>query len=306
MLTNISADEAQRKEWESNVGSIFSTDKESLNRHFDSFKKEITETIHLKNVFTDEWFDELKELIDNYGGTESFETETHTFFIAYCQEFQLFNNNFVQELDHYYGVISDKLKTHRIKSFKDKLGRPASRDYANYLGTLYEIIIVGKFAEKGYLKEYEPILDDREYRPEAKVDISGQEILIEATVRVSSRKTSLTPSFGVGPGAREAIRKVYQKIKEKIDKLKNIKVPFILFVNIDPREVFPIEGNREIINLVKTESTFEYTSAVMMSNFYNRLDGGRIYINQACRNPLNCKSIVEIKEIFKLENDFFC
>jgi len=300
MLTNISADEAQRNEWDINVGLIFSMRKQDLCRHFDSFKKEIAKTSHLKTVFTDEWLSELKELIDNDRKEKPSFTETHTFFIAYCNELWQ-DNNFVQELDHYYGVISDKIKTHRIKSFKDKLGRPASRNYSNYLGTVYEIIVVGKFAEKGHLKEYEPILDGRKkYRPEAKVDISGQEILIEATVRVSNRGSSLTSSFKVGPGSREAIHQLYKKIKEKIDKFENINVPAILFVNVELLDVFPIEGNREVINLVNTESAFAYTSAVVISNFYNRLDGSRIYINRTCKNPLNRKSIVEIKEIFKL------
>lgn len=83
MLTNISADEAQRNEWESNLGSIFSTSKEDLNRLFGSFKKEITKTGHLKTVFTDEWLSELKKLIDNYRDGERFETNKHTHSL-YC------------------------------------------------------------------------------------------------------------------------------------------------------------------------------------------------------------------------------
>lgn len=226
------------------------------------------------------------------------QTNTHTLFIAYGNEKILRpNENFVQELDHYYGVISAKINTHRIKSFKDKLGRPASRDYSNYLGTLYEIIIVGKFAEKGYLKEYEPILNDRKYRPEAKLDISGQEILIEATVRVSSQKISEVPSYRCGPGPEEEY-KLHQKIKEKIDKFHNIEVPAIFFVNIEPVDVSLIPG---VINRVRAESSFAYISAVIISHFYNKPDGGGIYINQASKNPLNSKSIVEIKEIFKID-----
>jgi len=286
----------------SNVLSIFSTSKEDLNGLLASFKEGIAETNHLKTVLTDEWFAELKELIDNYDGKAPFDTKTHTLFIDYCHGLWR-NKNFVQELDYYYEVISDKIKNHRIKSLKSKLRRFTAKDYPNYLGTVYEIIVVGKFAEKGNLKEYEPILPGTKYRPEAEVDISGQEILIEATVRVSNRNVSLTSSFGVGAGSREAKHQLDHKMKVKIDKLENIKVPIILFVNNDPTVVFPEVGIPEVMNWVKVEPTFTYVSAVIISHFHNEPDGGDIYINQACKNPLNCESIAEIKKIFKLANE---
>lgn len=270
---------------------------------FDTFKREIEQTKYLKTVFTDDWFDELKELIDNYHGGEPFVTKTHSLFIAYCHELWLYKNNFVQELDRCYGAISDKIKTHRIKSLRDKLSRLASRDYPNYLGTVYEIIIVGKFTEEGLLKEYEPILPGTKYCPEALVDISGQEILIEATVRVSNEEIP-SKQYRPGPGSLMAIEQLHQeKMKGKIDKLANIKAPFILFVNVELHIVFPIIGIPEVIRRVKAEHAFEFISAVITSYNYCRLDGGHIYINQLCKNPLNRNSIDKIKEIFKLGDE---
>lgn len=192
-----------------------------------SFKNEIQETKYLKKILDQKWFQEIETQINNLKEGEEYSTSTHTLFIKYEQdEFSQKSLNIVQELDRYYGIIQSKIRRHRIKSLREKIKRIGDRNYANYSGAVYEIIILGKFSEYDYLKEIEPLISGSRGKGEAMVEIDNQEIFIEATTFFPKEDFLI-----VGNIRPISIEKFYKKIIEKIDKFKSVDLPVLLFVN---------------------------------------------------------------------------
>jgi hypothetical protein len=255
---------------------------------------EINETKHLKTVYNDKWFKELKGIIDGWNEQEIFRTRTHPLFIV----FGLQNDrNVIQSLDRYYGLIKNHIGTHRIKSLRDKLRRLKSPDFANYKGTVYETIVVGKFVEKGYLKEYEPLIPGTNYRAEAVVEIAGQDIIIEATF---FNPTNEIPHNCVVQDPPNIVNKFYRKLEGKIAKLKDIKSSSLLFVALGDN-ILP--GNiNDGLEFIRLYQPFESISAVIFSFNYIDLDMmNDIYINPNARIRLSEQTVSILRNMFKLK-----
>ncbi len=270
--------------------------KMQLYKDLDNLKKEVEKTSHLVEVYDNQWFDELKKIIDNFTDQPIFETKTHALFIAFWHtKFLQPGRNIVKELDHYYGLIKNEIGTHRIRSLRDKKGRFGSKNFPNYLGTVYETVIIGKFVEEGYLKEYEPFIQGTTNKAEALVEMAGQSILIEATVFQPKEELP-----GVWFGVRSHIAlKLSIKLREKVDKLQNVKSPVILFVNTPAHKITNDEVLKAI-EIVQKDSPFESISTVIIS-FYYLADNNYIYNNPIAKNPLNNKTYCQLRKMFNLE-----
>ena len=74
----------------------------------DNLRKEIGKSSHLVDVYYNQWFDELKKIIDNFTDQKFFKTRTHALLIAlWHAEFFQTGRNIVKELDDSYGLIKN-------------------------------------------------------------------------------------------------------------------------------------------------------------------------------------------------------
>ena len=125
--------------------------KDDLIKAFSLMEIALKKTVHLKNILAERWRAEFKVILDSFSGEKPFSSKTHTIFIEFLHDqLESFSNgeSIIEELDRHFDAIFRKIGSHRIKSLRDKLGRFDDHDLPNYLGIVYETLIIGKFAEK--------------------------------------------------------------------------------------------------------------------------------------------------------------
>jgi len=261
------------------------------------FKNEIHETRYFKKILAVKWFQETETQIKNLKEEEDFSPRTHPLFIKYMQEeFSQIPLNIVQKLDRYYGFIQAVIGNHRIKNLREKIKRIGDRDFANYRGTVYEIIILGIFAEYNYLKEIEPSISGVRGRFEATIEIDNQEIFIEATTLFPKEEF-----MKVGNIRQISIEKFYKKIIEKIDKFESIDIPVLLFVNASVSKFHKPEI-WEGIEKIEEYANFKFITALVISSYYYAKDN-LLFINRRNpRYPLDCNVYHVLRDKFKLRD----
>lgn len=257
--------------------------KEGLLKKLKKLKKEISYSKNLKDVFDNDWFKQVKKLIIDFK-ENCFGTEEYTIFIGFIHDERSNKSpNIIEELDSYYGIIKQKIGNNRIKSLRGKLKRIGNRNFGNYFGSIYEIIVIGKFTENGSLFEYEPKIEGTNFSGDAIIEILNQKIFVEATSYTPNRPKL----FG---------REFFLTIKRKIKKITTISMPFLLCIYVDHQNVHDpaiFEG----IEMLKQDKNNKFMSALMISNYY-RANSNKIWINQNSKIKINEKSLKKIKEIF--------
>ncbi len=184
---------------------------------------EVKKTAHLPGIFDENWFREVDGIIERYTGEEAFGTDTHTAFIGFIQE----GSDLLQHLDSAYGEIlrSISIGQNRITRLRAKL-QDFARPLTDYLGTVFEVLILGPCAKMDYLKEIEPKRGSN--HADGLVVIEGVNLLIEATVSTMGRPLARRAgAFDPEEGAD----KICRKIVDKAEQLKEAAEPILLFLN---------------------------------------------------------------------------
>lgn len=182
---------------------------------------EVKKTTYLTGIFDEKWFGEVDGIIERYTGEEAFGTDTHTAFIGFIQE----GSDLLQRLDSAYGEILRSIGQNRITRLRTKL-QDFARPLTDYLGTVFEVLILGPCAKMGYLKEIEPKRGSN--HADGLVTIEGVNLLIEATVSTAGRPlASRAGAFD----PEEGKDKICRKIVDKAEQLKEATEPILLFLN---------------------------------------------------------------------------
>ena len=180
------------KRWNSMAEKARHLDVEVLLKPYKDYLREMLNSMaasarrsqYLRVVFDREWIADVHRLIDVYDGVESFGTDTHTAFIGFLQEMRE-GGDLLSRLDTAYGAIAQVAGRQHVKTLRKKL-RDISRPLTDYLGTVFEILVLGPCAEAGWLKEYEPKVGTA--HAEGLIIVNGVRLLLEATVVTSGRE----------------------------------------------------------------------------------------------------------------------
>src|SRR5262249_9198438 len=144
------------------------------------------------------------------------------------------------------------------RALSDKLRLVAGKS-DDYVSTVFEVLVVGRFVAQGLLVEYEPMIDSG--RPEAKVKVADQEILIEA-------RATLDSSFPRPNGAydpKDLGRKLAGKIQEKYQaQLSAAAVPVVLFLALNMNLRFDDEEIRVAFDTIVADGASAVLSAVVL------------------------------------------
>ncbi len=216
---NSVAEEARRLD----VEVLLKPYKDHLRQVLDSMAVAARQTQHLATVFDQKWFTEVHRLIDVYDGVDSFGTDTHTAFIGFLQEMRE-GGDLLSRLDTAYKAIAQVAGRQRIKTLKKKL-EDFSRPLTDYLGTVFEILVLGPCAEAGWLKEYEPKVGRR--HAEGLVVVNGTHLLLEATVVTSGRELVGFQAISLEEGANKTLTKILDKAQQ----LEAATDPILLFLS---------------------------------------------------------------------------
>ena len=228
-----------------------------LRQKLDFLKSSVEETAYFKDIFDEQWFQNVNQLIDLYDGDGSFGTDTHTAFIGFIQEVNE-GGNLIKRLDEAFGAIAKAIGQQRIRSLRDKM-RDVSCPLKDYLGTVYEILILGPWAQKRILVEYEPKIGEK--YADGLINIRGTHILIEATVMITGREIN---SWGMINLNDEADR-ISRKILYKVDQLKKAQEPILLFLSPHTR-ILPQEIKMGISNAFQQDES-QLICGVILSNY---------------------------------------
>lgn len=182
---------------------------------------EVKKTAHLGEIFDGKWFSDVDAIIERYNGEEAFRTDTHTAFIGFVQD----GSELLQRFDLAYGAILKSIGKNRISRLRMKL-RDFARPLSDYLGTVFEVLVLGPCAKAGYLKEIEPPAGAGTKRADGLIEVDGTRLLIEATVTTEGR-----PLFAIGAfDPAEGADKVCRKIVDKAEQLTDATEPILLFL----------------------------------------------------------------------------
>ncbi len=197
--------------------------KDHLRQALDSMAAAARRAQYLSVVFDQQWIAEVQHLIDIYDGVDSFGTDTHTAFIGFLQEMRE-GANLLSRLDTAYGAIARVAGQRRVKTLRKKL-RDMSRPLTDYLGTVFEILVLGPCAAAGWLKEYEPKVGAR--YAEGLIIVNGVRLLLEATVVTSGRELGVFECISLEQGADKALNKILGKARQ----LQAANDPVLLFLS---------------------------------------------------------------------------
>ena len=197
--------------------------KDPLRQALDSMAAAARRAQYLSVVFDQQWIAEVQHLIDIYDGVDSFGTDTHTAFIGFLQEMRE-GANLLSRLDTAYGAIARVAGQRRVKTLRKKL-RDMSRPLTDYLGTVFEILVLGPCAAAGWLKEYEPKVGAR--YAEGLIIVNGVRLLLEATVVTSGRELGVFECISLEQGADKALNKILGKARQ----LQAANDPVLLFLS---------------------------------------------------------------------------
>jgi len=197
--------------------------KDHLRQALGSMAAAARRTQHLSAVFDQQWTSEVHRLIDIYDGVDSFGTDTHTAFIGFLQEMRE-GGDLLTRLDAAYGAIAQVAGRQRVKTLRKK-HQDISRPLTDYLGTVFEILILGPCAQIGWLKEYEPKVGTR--HAEGLIIVNGVRLLLEATVVTSGRELGVFECISLEQGANKALNKILGKAWQ----LQAANDPILLFLS---------------------------------------------------------------------------
>jgi hypothetical protein len=194
-------------------------------QHLEALRGLVDASRRLKKVFTSEWFDDVKAVILRARGEPGLELPTHPAFIGYLHDAVLdpARLNLLTEVDEALDSISETAR----RTLSDKL-RMVPRGTDDYVSAVFEILVVQKFVGRGLLVEYEPNIGSG--RPEAKVKLGGDEVLIEARATLDS--TFARPATAFDP--KDLGLKLAGKILEKCQgQLRAATLPVVLFLGLN-------------------------------------------------------------------------
>lgn len=243
-----------------------------------AFSRAVEKTKHLKRIFDKKWQDQVRTIIGNYDGSNIFGLQSNFAFIGFIQE-DRDGGNFIQRLDESFGVIESSTK--RVKTLRNKLtGLGGSIE--NYLGAVFEILILAPCIKSGFFKEYEPKLKNGKY-PEASIEIDKKILLIEASVITTGRSLDYYGAVNID----EHAHKVCLKVQEKANQLNESSYGAIIFIS--PYESMDYSEIKLGLNKAFESGKCNNVVAVIVSNNYRAgfLNFAR---NEKCRLMLDNNS----------------
>jgi len=245
----------------------------------EKMRRLIQGTQHLSKVFDQRWFDEVKEIIYDARDKPGLVMPTHTAFIGFFHDAFWDNGgkNLLAELEEAFHTISTTAK----KTLREKLGR-VSRGADDYISTVFELLVVNRFASRGLMVEYEPVVPSG--RPEAIILIDGKPAVIEARATMDS--SFPRPDGFYDP--RDLGAKLAGKIAEKYKgQLRDTGLPTILFVGLNVNLRFEELEIGETLKIIAADPRSEVLSAIVFVDDYRARDFRVWWPNGNARYPLS-------------------
>ncbi len=197
--------------------------KQNLRGGLKRFMGVVNRSSFLHYAFDQKWKKEVAELISKYDGLKGFGTDSHTIFIGFIQE-ERREYNFLEKIDLYISKIYQI--THRKAILLSKIKKLRAH-LSNYLGTAFELMVVGPWVLKGYVEDYEPIIPSSGKRAEALVNVDGFKFLLEATTSQTGRALDQGGAFD----PRDSAKSIASKLFSKVEQLKQMDLPIFIFYN---------------------------------------------------------------------------
>jgi hypothetical protein len=259
-------------------------------QHLEAMEKVVLKTKHLRRVLDSKWFDEVRAVIGAWDAASVFSIPTHPAYMGYYDDSALKSTgtNLIVEIDDAFDLIlpfAGKLTTkiHQIGSSTE-----------NYVPAVFEALIVARLARAGFLREYEPVLPGGG-KAEARIEIAGQNILVEARSKVDEDRGS-----GGAFNPYEMGKKLHGKIRKKYaGQYAAIGEPLVLFFSLDAGVIQDIEPEAAITKILRDPKA-STLSAVVFSDTYR----GRnmwFWRNPRARHRLTRTAVACLRSVLNLK-----
>jgi hypothetical protein len=260
-------------------------------RHLEKLRALVDSSKRVKAVFTADWFEEVNALILKAKGEPSLKLETHTAFIGYLHDALLDPErpNLLKEVDEALDRISETAR----RALTDKL-RMVSRATADYVSVVFETLVVQRFVARGLLVEYEPII--KSGRPEGRVRLADQDVLIEARATLDS--SFARPTLAYDP--KDLGLKLAGKVEEKYKgQLSAATVPAILFLGLNVNLRFEDAEMPAAFDAIVADPDSGVLSAVVLSDDF-RARRFQVWLHPGAARPLSQGAQEELHRLLDL------
>lgn len=258
--------------------------------HLEKFRVLLPSTECLKDVFDAAWLEAVREAIDAAHGRPSLQMKTYTAFIGYMQDAILNPEgpNLIEELDRAFSAIRGAVG----KALANKL-RLAAGDHLSYASTVFEVLLVGRFAAAGRLLEYEPVIASG--RPEAKVQL-GEAVIIEARITADDSFRRPHPFFLPEEGAQRLV----SKVEEKYAQLAAAGAPTLLFLALNVNLHFDDMEVTLALDMIGADHASRMVSGIVLVDDF-RARRFRLWRNPQATLPLSAVSEEALAGIVDLQ-----
>lgn len=184
------------------------------------FRAAIEKTTRLRSGFGDKYFDALSEEISKAGEAQPFDSPNHVLFQGYMQRRKI-----IEDLESSFAAI-EKLSSRNLTVEIKKL----SGSHDDVISTVFQFLVLGRFADAGLLTEYEPAAaPGSTKRLEARVQLAGHDAFVEVQSKFQEKRLPESPEDNDA-----IVRKMHGKIAGKCKgQLKDAVLPTVLFQDTD-------------------------------------------------------------------------
>lgn len=246
----------------------------------------------LSDVFREEWFSRINRVLDAWNG-EGILSSPHcvTFFRALNRRID--GRSLAAEVRR----IKDLLDSSPKKQFvRQRIGALAAKDAENTVGALFEMSVLSPMFEGGCtLEEFQPRIPSSGSRAEARVQIAGESVYVEATAFTRYDESTLEArAFDFAEEQRRGTARVAAKVIEKAEQLVGADLPVVLFLAL----TLGIDMEIAEAGLAQAfASRVDGLSAVVVTPDIDAVNV-RLYEVPNARLPLAASTISSIQECF--------
>jgi hypothetical protein len=246
----------------------------------DRMEQLVSASRRLHEVFTPEWFENVRREIRDWNASEPLRTEKHGAFVTHLQD-QLMGESVIGMLDEAFYRLSAATG----KKLAKKL-REVPRQNDAYISVVFETIALAKFEK---ILDYEPRLPTGR-QPEARVEVAGMPMLVEAR---ATQDMSLE-SGAFDPDERGAV--LAAKAREKYaDQLKGITEPAVLLfaLNIGVNDLHV----RAMLQRIVADPDSSVLSAIVFADSFHATRF-RVWLRPGANHPLTVGVWRELRRLF--------
>ena len=241
----------------------------------------IKKSARLSEVFGLGWFNSLRKELHMWAGTEEYTTNRYGAFITFLQ-FGDGDESLLREIDEAFQRVSETTGRKLSKKLRDM---PAGLQH--YVSTVFEILVVARFPK---IVDYEPVISSG--RPEARVALAGQHVLIEA------RATLDMPLVEGVFFPEEVGYGLASKAKEKYSaQLSGAQEPVVLFFAMNVG-VNPLHVEAMLDRIVEDEESKVLSAIIHCETCHARKS--ELWIHPNPNFPLSATAIAELKTLFRI------